>query len=208
LTKAIKDQVSSFRPGVLERWTWHRWRQDDETVDPERAETYLRMLAESELRRMASPSRHDPRSAPIRLAATALIAADGIDAETAQRVLVDLEDAVALRAGIPPGASGIASRYWLERIRSQRAADPARLGVQLRAVPAGVTLPLLPEHEGWRGEFRLLALVTVEGYAALTVAARWVAQAGRSASRRPSHAPFDQVGAVDDQGRSYQAPCA
>ena len=205
MTEAIKDQVSSFRPRVLGRWTWHRWRQDDETVDPERAETYLRMLAESELRRLASPSRHDPRSARIRLAATALIAADGIDAETAQRVLADLEDAVALRAGIPPGASGIASRYWLERIRSQRAAGPAGLGVQLRAVPAGVTLPLLPEHDGWRGEFRLLALVTVEGYAALTVAARWVARAGRSASRRPSHAPFDQVGAVDDQGRSYQA---
>jgi len=173
-------------------------------VDPERAETYLRMLAESELRRLAPASRHDPRSARIWLAATALIAAGGIDAETAQRVVADLEDAVALRAGMPPGVSGMASGYWLARVRPQRAAGPADPGGQLCAVPAGVTLPLLPEHEGWRGEYRLLALVTADGYAALTLAARWVARAGRPASRHPSHAPLDQVGAVDDQGRSYQ----
>ncbi len=196
-----------------EVWTRHRWRPDDETVDPKRAEAYLRVLAESELRRLASPSRHDPRLARMRLAATALVAAGAIDAETAQRVLADFADAVALRPGLLPEVSGIASPYWLARTRPhslartrpQRAPGPADQGSQLHAVPAGVTLPLLKEHEGWRGEFRLLALVTADSYAALTVAARWVARAGRPASRRPSHAPFDQVGVVDDQGRSYHA---
>ena len=174
-------------------------------MDAERAETYLRMLAESELRRLASPSAHDPRPARVWLAATALMAAGGIDAETAQRVLADLENAAALRPGMPGGVPGIASGYRLARIRPQRVAGPADPGVQLCAVPAGVTLTLSPEHEGWRGELRLLALVAAGSHAALTVAARWVARAGRPASRRPSHAPFDQVGAVDDQGCSYQA---
>ncbi len=179
--------------------------RDDETVDPVRAETYLRVLAESELRRLSSPSRREPGPAPIWLAATALIAAGGIDVETAQRVLADLEDAVALRPGIPRGGSGIAPRYWQARVRPQRTAAPALPSVRLCAALAGVTLPLSPEHEGWRGEFRLLALVIADGYAALTVAARWVARTGRPASRRPSHAPSDEVGVVDDQGRSYQA---
>jgi hypothetical protein len=191
--------------GVLGLWTWRGWRRDDQTVDAERAETYLRTLAESELRRLASPSARDPRPARVWLAATALIAADGIDAETAQRVLTDLENAAALRPGMPSGGFRIAPGHRLAPVRPQRAAGPAGPGVPLFAVSAGVTLPLLPEHEGWRGEFRLLALVAAGGYAALTVAARWVARAGRPASRRPSHAPFDQVGCVDDQGCSYQA---
>jgi hypothetical protein len=174
-------------------------------VDPVRAETYLRTLAESELRRRASLSRHDPSQARIRLAATALLAAGGIDAETAQRVLADLEDAVAPRSGRPRGVPGISSRYWLPQLRSQLTAGSLGPGVQLSAVPAGATLPLSPEHDGWRGEFRLLALVTADGHAALTVAARWAARGARPASRRPSHAPFDPVAAVDDQGRSYQA---
>jgi hypothetical protein len=42
-----------------------------------------------------------------------------------------------------------------------------------------------------------------EGYAAVTVAARWVTRAGRPVSPRPSYVPFDQLDAVDDQGRSY-----
>jgi hypothetical protein len=174
-------------------------------VDPVRAETYLRVLAESELRRLPPPSRHDPGPTRFWLAATALIAAGGIDAETADQILADLEDAVALRPGMAPGLPGAPARYRRARAWLRPAAGPAGTGIGLRAVPAGVTLALSPEYEGWRGEYRLLALVVADGYAALTVAARWVAQAGRPISRRPSHAPFDQVSAVDDQGRSYQA---
>ena len=173
-------------------------------MDPVRAETYLRVLAESELRRPRS-SRHDPGPMRIWLAATALIAAGGIDDETVQQILADLGDAVALRPGRAPRFPGVAPRHHRAQVWPHSAAGPARAGTGLRAVPAGVTLTLSPEHEGWRGEYRLLALVVAEGYAALTVAARWVAPAGRAISRRPSHAPFDQVGAVDDQGRSYRA---
>jgi hypothetical protein len=54
-------------------------------VDPERAETYLRMLAEPELCRLTSPSRHDPRLARIWLAAAALIAA-GVSYWASRRV--------------------------------------------------------------------------------------------------------------------------
>jgi hypothetical protein len=63
------------------------------------AETYLRLLAESELRRPASLSRRDPRAERIWLAATALIAADGIDPETAHNVLAEFEAAARERAG-------------------------------------------------------------------------------------------------------------
>jgi hypothetical protein len=189
---------------TLSLWTWHRLRGHDETVDPVRAETYLRVLAESELRRFPSTSRRDLGRTRFWLAATALIAAGGIDTDTVQRILADLDDAIALRSGMAPGVPGVAHRYRWARAWPRPAAGPRGAGLGLRAVPAGVTVTLSSGHGGWRGEFRLLALVSAGSYAALTVAARWVARAGGPAPRRPSHVAFDQVDAVDDQGRSYQ----
>jgi hypothetical protein len=178
-------------------------RRDDERVDPVGAETYLRLLAESELRRPAS-SRRGPGAERIWLAATALIAVGGIDQEAAHHVLAEFEAAAALR-GKAPGMPGTAGHYRPVSARPQSAVRPAGPSASLCTVPVGAALPLPPEREGWHGEFWLLALVIADGYAAVTVAARWAGQTRRSASGRPAHAPFHQVGAVDDQGRSYRA---
>jgi hypothetical protein len=72
-------------------------------------------------------------------------------------------------------------------------------------VRVGATLPLPAEQEGWYGEFCLLSLARTEAQAALAVAARWAGQTRRAAGPRPRHAPFYQVGAVDDRGISYRA---
>ena len=69
----------------------------------------------------------------------------------------------------------------------------------------GATLPLPAEREGWYGEFCLLSLARTETQAALAVAARWAGQTRRAAGPRPRHAPYYQVGAVDDHGISYRA---
>ena len=73
------------------------------------------------------------------------------------------------------------------------------------AVPIGATLALPPEQEGWYGEFCLLSLARSGSQAALAVAARWAGQTRRTAGPRPRHAPYYQVGAVDDRGVSYRA---
>ena len=69
----------------------------------ERRETYLRQLAEAELRARTLPAARIPgRQAPSRLALAepALVAAGAVDAGTADQIRADLQLAVAVR---PPG---------------------------------------------------------------------------------------------------------
>jgi hypothetical protein len=179
-------------------------------VDPVRAETYLRLLAESELRQPAPSSRRDRRAERIWLAGVTLTAAGAIDPEAAQRVLQDFEVAAALRPGDAVAGSGVEylPRLWPRsqpmRPGSQPPPRATGPGIPLRAVPVGATLSLPPEQEGRRGEFRLMALVSADSHAVLTGAARWADhQPGRPPAARPSHAPYDQMRAVDDQGNPY-----
>ena len=82
----------------------------------EQAETYLRLLAEAELRR--APVRLGPGAPPHRvaLAATALVSADAISLDTAWQVVGDFQAACALRVGDPgPAVLSLRSPGWLAR---------------------------------------------------------------------------------------------
>lgn len=198
----------------------------------EQAETYLRLLAEAELRR--GPVLHGPGSQPHRvaLAAAALALADAISLSAAWQVVADFQAACALRVGDPAPALLSGAPRWLARppasltmsswpsvvrhsmvqflTSSQRPgwttppAPPAGPAAPA-AVPIGATLPLPAEREGWYGELLLLALARTGAGAAITVATRWAGQTRRSATPRPRHAPFHEVAAVDDRGVSYRA---
>lgn len=198
----------------------------------ERAETYLRLLAETELRR--APVLNGPGAQPHRLslAASTLALADAISLSTAWQVVADFQAACALRVGDPTPAVLGRSPHWLSRppasltlssrpsvvrhsvvqflTSSHRLgwaapAAPSAAPAAPAVVPIGATLPLPAEREGWYGELLLLALARTDSGAAITVATRWAGQTRRSATLRPRHAPFHEVAAVDDRGVSYRA---
>jgi len=166
-------------------------------------ETYLRLLAEAELRQgpvLAGPGPHIHR---MWLAATALTAARDVDPGAAWQVLADFEMAARLRNG--DARAILRSAHPPHWARWARPGPPAAGGPAAApvAIPIGATLPLPPEREGWYGELQLLCLARTSDQAAITVATRWVGQARRSATPRPRHAPFHQVGALDDSGTSH-----
>lgn len=172
-------------------------------MDTARAETYLRLLAEAELRRF--PASPGPSSQPHRvwLAAATLIAAGVLDADAAWRAVADFEAATRLRTADGNHPLGSVRGPWTARLAQPPAWTPA--SAALRAVPACSTLRLPPEGEGWYGELRLIALVMTDSQANLTAAMRWAGQTRRSARPRPGRAPFHVAGAVDDRGNSYHA---
>ena len=171
--------------------------------DPGTAETYLRLVAEAQLRQRPVISGPGPHPHRVGLAAVTLAAAGAITPDVAWKVVSDFESATGLRSGnLRPAVGPFYRPHWA----SQHGGGPGAGG---RAVPitvqVGATLPLPVESEGWYGEFRLLSLARTDSQAALTVAARWVGQTRRGARSQPRHAPFYQVGAIDDQGVSYRA---
>ncbi|MGO9219849.1 MAG: hypothetical protein ACLP5E_19125 [Streptosporangiaceae bacterium] len=167
---------------------------------PVAAETYLRLIAESELRQRPLLSGPGPHPHRVWLAAAILAAVAAVGPDVAWRVVSEFESAAGLRSGnLGPVLGGVRRPYRAETgAGRQRAAQPT-------AVPVGATLPLPAEREGWYGEFCLLSLARTDSQAALAVAARWAGQTRRAAGARPHHAPFYQLGAVDDRGVSYQA---
>jgi hypothetical protein len=190
------------------------------------AETYLRLLAEAELRR--APVFHGPGSQPHRvaLAATALAAADVLSLDTAWQVVADFQAACALRLGDPlpamlslrpPASIRRASRrtvmqrsvvQFLSSAHRPGWLGPPAVPAELTApaaLPIGAALPLPAEQEGWYGELQLLALARTGTEAAISAAVRWAGQTRRSAAPRPRHNPCREIGAVDDRGVSYRA---
>jgi len=166
-------------------------------------ETYLRLLAEAELRQSPLPAGPGPHAHRMWLAATALAAAQAVDAGAAWQVLADFEMAARLRAGDPSAVlRGAHPPHWARPASSGPPAASGPVPVPV-AIPIGATLPLPPERDGWYGELQLLCLARTESEAAITLATRWVGQARRSATARPRHAPFHQVGALDDSGTSH-----
>ena len=170
---------------------------------PEAAETYLRLIAEAQLRQRPVLSGPGPHPHRVWLAAATLAAVGAVNPEVAWRVVSEFETLAGLRSGnLRPVISSLRRPHWASR----PSRGPARTGLAApTAVQVGATLALPPEREGWYGEFCLLSLVRTDTQAALAVAARWAGQTRRAAGPRPRHAPFYQVGAVNDCGISYRA---
>lgn len=191
--------------------------------DPGTAETYLRLIAEGELRQRPVISGPGPHPHRVWLAAATLAAAGAIRPDLAWQVVSEFEISAGLRSGnVRPVISSVHPPHWASHHgASQHGASQhgAGYGGGSRpggrqttdgpdgptAVRVGATLPLPAEREGWYGEFCLLSLARTEAQAALAVAARWAGQTRRGAGSRPRHAPYYQVGAVDNRGISYRA---
>jgi hypothetical protein len=185
-------------------------------MDRERAETYLRQLAEAELRARTLPGAliaDWPNTAGLALVEPALVAAGAVDAGTADQIRADLDLAVAVRqpgqenqasprqGGLPPDAQKL--RAQLMRNPSRRAGTvasyfpglaaayprPARHRAPWRVVPVGQVIPV-SDRDG-RHELLLVAyLQSADG-------ARFTIGDGR----------FGGLTAVDDHGASYQLEC-
>jgi hypothetical protein len=193
------------------------------------AETYLRLIAEAELRHRPVLSGPGPHPHRVWLAAATLAAAGVIAPDVAWQVTSEFETGAGLRSGnLGPVISGLHQPHWAGRGSGHTGAGQVRAaqrgprpaggtgGRQPGTSPAGgkpaaptvvqvgATLPLPPEQEGWYGEFCLLSLARTDSHAALAVAARWAGQTRRAAGPRPGHAPYFEVGAVDDQGVRYR----
>ncbi len=197
-------------------------------MDPERAETHLRRLAEAELRRVtalpadsAAGQWHAPG---LMLAGQALSAAGAVDAGTVKQIQADFAIATAARqltllnADSPPGALPPAVRERLEKVsqahfaRASASAFPVSGGPgtgdgasprsRWRIVPSGQVIP----SDGRHGELLLLAYVQTAAGARFTMA---VGRLGPAAGRGPG--PETDIppqrhrfNAVDDRGASYQ----
>jgi hypothetical protein len=171
------------------------------------AETYLRLLAEAELRQRPLISGPGPHPHRVWLAVATLAAVGAIEPAMAWQILSEFETSAALRSGnLGPVLSSLHQPYWARHTgAAQQGTGPAQGGPDVpTVVQVGATLPLPAEREGWYGEFCLLSLARTDTHAALAVAARWGGQTRRAAGRRPEHAPYYEVGAVDDQGITYR----
>jgi hypothetical protein len=167
-------------------------------MDRERAETYLRQLAEAELRRAgtlpAAGIRRPQNSAGLALVAPALVAVGAVDAGTAAQIRADLELAVAGRqlgqenqARLMGGFSGRAgTTVALDQALSTGHARPAPHRASWRAVPVGQVIHF--RDGDVRRELLVVAYLRSAGGARFIIAG-W---------------PFRRLTAADDRGARYQ----
>ena len=188
--------------------------EDTGDMNRERADTYLRQLAEAELRRARTlPAARIPgrrNTARLALVAQALVAVGAVDAGTADQIRADFEVAVAVRQPgqenqASPGQRGLApdARKRLARLMHS---PPGRAGAAAlpvsglstghtrpvphraswRVVPVGQMIPI--RDDDVRRELLLVAYLQSADDARFTMAG-W---------------PFRPFTAVDDHGASYQ----
>src|SRR5580700_8816916 len=167
-------------------------------MDRERAETYLRQLAEAELRRAgtlpAAGIRRPQNSAGLALVAPALVAVGAVDAVTAAQIRADLELAVAGRqpgqenqARLMGGFSGRAgTTVALDQALSTGHARPRPHRASWRAVPVGQVIHF--RDGDVRHELLVVAYLRSAGGARFIIAG-W---------------PFRRLTAADDRGARYQ----
>ena len=128
-------------------------------MDRERAETYLRQLAETELRRATTPGgRNAHRAGSLHLAAYTLMTVGAIDIDTLNEVHAELELAEAMRWPAEGRAAAL-RRNRLTWVRPRRdVTGPSAVSRQppWRVVPVGQVIGIRGEV---RGELGLLAYV-------------------------------------------------
>jgi hypothetical protein len=135
-------------------------REDTEEMNRERAETYLRQLAEAELRRTrtlpAALFRQRRDAIRLALVAEALVAVGAVDAGTAGEIGADLELAVVVRQPgqvnpASPGQPGLSmdARMRLARVMRRPARGSASGAVPVSGLSTGHTRPA-PQRASWR----------------------------------------------------------
>ncbi len=179
-----------------------------DAVSAERAETFLRKLAEARLRQAltATASQRDAMTTGISRAADALVEAGAIDSALAHAIVANFRQAVSSRSGTPtrpglrPGRSG--GRVPLALFADlQEQSSPASRGdgtkTPIQLIPVGRAISFGDDHHD--GMY-LAALVTTPDSASFT-AGSW--------TRDPAGGLRDRMlvfalAAVDDQGTDYQ----
>jgi len=189
-------------------------------MDRERAEAYLRRVAEAELRRVTelgdSGAAGDWHSARVALVAQVLRAVGAMDDDTAWEIQGELQLALATRQLGRPGSSPMARQQldMVIQVGRARAADrlsrasayPPPPSARWRIVPAGQVIPR-DEH---RGELLLLAYAQTAAGARFTMAVGMAGSPDMSdphqgrARRQRMHQALRQLTATDDQGARYQ----
>jgi hypothetical protein len=167
-------------------------------MNRERAETYLRQLAEAELRRArmlpAARIRRRQVSAGLAVVAPALVAVGAVDAGAAAQIRADLELAVAVRqpgqgnqARLMRGFSGRAgTTVSLDQALRTGYTRPAPPRASWRVVPVGQVIHW--RDDNGRHELLVVAYLRPAGGARFIMAG-W---------------PFRPLTAADDRGASYQ----
>jgi hypothetical protein len=200
-------------------------------MNRERAETFLRLLAEAELRAAAgdapvprapwsadSPSAGFPRLARV---AQALTAVGALDVATGQDVLADFAVAVGARQHSDPGPllltrPAVSRGRLYARVRPGTGGGPAEPGPAEpgpagpgpaggeRFVPLGLTAPF--RHEDTSGELHLLSYAHTSAGARFTITWRTRSPVGRGLMGRGFESPvFPRLFTVaDDRGRAYR----
>jgi hypothetical protein len=187
-------------------------------MDRERAETFLRLLVETELRRAAARPGDRTTVAGcltrVMRVARVLTAVEALGDELAGQVLDDFELALGVRGAPTPGHPARPLRCWLGGPHQRR--PP---GVPDRVVPVGQVIPVHGEQV--TGEVTLLSYAQTQAGALLTFVTRpgqlrpvdpdgpWVtmpALPGRPAVRRrgPVMIPYRQFSAADERQTNYQ----
>ena len=188
-------------------------------MDRERAETFLRLLAEAELRDPQPPQRHAGGAtdfpffsvpAAVRRAAWALTAVQALDVETADSILTDMELALAMRQQqepTEPGQTSIAPSHWLRRLtaphqRSWLSSWYAPASQHQAALKRFVPLVqrLVFQDDATSAEVQLLS------FAQTTSGARFAA-VWRKHDEQGWHMalpPADQFAVTDDRGTRYE----
>ena len=201
-------------------------------MNREGAETYLRLMAEAELRGPMAPVRRQPWAGPggsiARLAAVAqaLTAVRAIDHETVEDILADFDLAVSVRqradrpapnplgaAGPRPGRllfppPGMLARRSMAAVLSSR--EPASApqpgpgsGGPDRLVPVGLTVPY--RDESLSGEMFLMAFAHTAAGARFTMV--WqthsVHDPEYGAPVHPGLLPFERFTVTDNRGGRY-----
>jgi len=198
-------------------------------VGDERAETYLRLRAEAELRQVsaelqradaaadtaAGAAQADPSTIPFGPAEMAywkvlragriLVAAGVLDQDYLDHVAADLNVAIKVRSRLLldwDRRRGVVYRGSYVR------PDPSPPDAQaMQVVPLGRVLRVAGDRVPWT--LHLMSLVRTPTQAVITVAMRMHWPPGGSsadlelAGAGPHHLPYDQLWAVDDQGTRY-----
>ena len=163
----------------------------------ERAEAYLRLLAEEELRRPAWPRR-------VRWAAELLIAMGALDDEVADRVVADFDLALLARQAFPtPAGRAARLQRWSAAVRFWPAVPVSSLSpgsgpVPGRLVRLGQVIPV-PGEPG--GEVYLLSYALTDPGHQLSLFVRPTRQVD---SAGPEAGILEQFTATDDRGNRYQ----